>query len=89
MLTKAGAQIKMDKPKAETETVEHCTRTETMEGEAMKKDALLMRSNADDLSIWQTVRRYKLLGVVAMAAAFSASLDGYRKETLSCSISQS
>jgi hypothetical protein len=70
----------MEQPKAEAETVEHCARTETMDGEPTKPSALLMRSNADDLSIWQSVRQYKLLGVVAMAAAFSASLDGYRME---------
>ncbi|CRG86849.1 General alpha-glucoside permease [Talaromyces islandicus] len=68
----------MERPKAETETVEHCARTETVDSENTKKGALLMRSNADDLSIWQSVRHYKLLGVVAMAAAFSASLDGYQ-----------
>jgi SP family general alpha glucoside:H+ symporter-like MFS transporter len=39
----------------------------------------LMRSQEDDLSVWQTVRRYKLVGIIAMSAAFSASLDGYRK----------
>lgn len=78
----------MEQTKIETETVEHCARTETMDGETTKKGALLMRSNADDLSIWQSVRQYKSLGIVAMAAAFSASLDGYRMETpflLSCS----
>ncbi|KAH7339191.1 general substrate transporter [Pyrenochaeta sp. MPI-SDFR-AT-0127] len=37
-----------------------------------------MRSRADDLSIWQSVRRNKFLGLVAMSAAFSAALDGYQ-----------
>lgn len=76
-------QIRMEQTKVDTETVEHCARTETMEEDTAKKGALLMRSNADDLSIWQSVRQYKLIGVVAMAAAFSASLDGYRTEILS------
>ncbi|KAB8256146.1 general substrate transporter [Aspergillus pseudonomiae] len=49
---------------------EHCTIT--------KGDAPLMRSKEDDLSVWQTVRRYKVISVVAMAAAFSAALDGYQ-----------
>lgn len=39
----------------------------------------LMRSRADDLPIWQTLWRYKAIGLIAMAAAFSASLDGYRE----------
>ncbi|KAM0275909.1 hypothetical protein ACHAQH_007296 [Verticillium albo-atrum] len=37
-----------------------------------------MRAKSDDLSVWQTVRLYKLAGVIAMAGAFSASLDGYQ-----------
>ena len=44
-----------------------------------KGNVPVMRSKVDDLSIWQSVRRYKVIGMVAMAAAFSASLDGYRK----------
>ena len=39
----------------------------------------VMRSKFDDLSVWQSVRRYKQVGLIAMAAAFCASLDGYRK----------
>ncbi|KAH8691383.1 hexose transporter [Talaromyces proteolyticus] len=68
----------MKRAKLETETVEHCARTETKDHEVTKGGAPLMRSKVDDLSIWQSVRQYKLLGAVAMAAAFSASLDGYQ-----------
>ena len=39
----------------------------------------VMRSKEDDFSVWQTVRRYKFAGSIAMTAAFCASLDGYRK----------
>lgn len=39
----------------------------------------VMRSRSDELTVWQAARRNKLLGVIAMAAAFSASLDGYRE----------
>jgi hypothetical protein len=47
---------------------------------ATGKDAApLMFSKEDDLTVWQSVRRYRMVGVIAMAAAFSASLDGYRK----------
>lgn len=38
-----------------------------------------MRSKSDDLSVWQSMMKYKFVGVVAMSAAFSASLDGYRE----------
>ncbi|OAL54016.1 general substrate transporter [Pyrenochaeta sp. DS3sAY3a] len=38
----------------------------------------VMRSRSDELSVWQAARRYKLLGAIAMAAAFSASLEGYQ-----------
>lgn len=37
------------------------------------------RTHADELSIWQSLRQNKLLALIAMAAAFSASLEGYRK----------
>lgn len=45
-----------------------------------------IRTNEDDLPIWHAVRRYKLVTVVAMLAAFSASLDGYRKDFAVCGI---
>lgn len=38
-----------------------------------------MRSKSDDLSVWQSMLQHKFVGLVAMSAAFSASLDGYRK----------
>ncbi|KAF5247604.1 hypothetical protein FANTH_6355 [Fusarium anthophilum] len=56
----------MQQAKAQAETVE-----DTGEG-------LLMRSKLDDLSVWQSVRRFKRVGCIAMLAAFSASLDGYQ-----------
>ncbi|SMR42963.1 unnamed protein product [Zymoseptoria tritici ST99CH_1E4] len=37
-----------------------------------------MRSKADDDSVWQSMKKYKRVGVVAMSAAFAASLDGYQ-----------
>ena len=39
----------------------------------------IMRSREDDLGVWQCVRRFKIVSLIAMIAAFSASLDGYRK----------
>ena len=46
-----------------------------------KGGAPLMRTKEDDYSVWQTVARYKVVGYIAMAAAFCASLDGYRRLT--------
>lgn len=45
-----------------------------------------MRSSEDDLSIWRTARRFKLTSTIAMAAAFSASLDGYRTFLAVCHV---
>lgn len=39
----------------------------------------IMRSREDDLDVWHCVRRFKIVSLIAMTAAFSASLDGYRK----------
>lgn len=38
-----------------------------------------MRTSADDVSVWQAMKRYKFVCGIAMAAAFSSSLDGYRE----------
>ena len=38
----------------------------------------LMRSKEDEMGIWRTVVRHKRVGYISMAAAFCASLDGYR-----------
>lgn len=38
----------------------------------------VMRSESDDLTVWQTVKRYKLVTAMTMCAAFCASLDGYQ-----------
>jgi hypothetical protein len=55
-------------------------RTTTNDDQMPTKDENpLMRSKADDLSVWQTVTRFKRVGFMAMAAAFCAALDGYRK----------
>lgn len=44
-----------------------------------KKMGPIMRSREDDLGVWQCVLRFKTVSLIAMTAAFSASLDGYRK----------
>jgi hypothetical protein len=38
-----------------------------------------LMSHLDTLSVWQAVKVYKRVTLVAMLAAFSASLDGYRE----------
>ncbi len=67
----------MKQETAESEAVEN--RTTAEEVMPPPKDAPLMRSREDDIPIWQSVRRHKLVGLIAMAAAFCAALDGYRK----------
>lgn len=56
----------------------HIDRLELANTEETPKPALT-RTQADELSTWQSLRQNKLLALVAMAAAFSASLEGYRK----------
>jgi hypothetical protein len=69
--------------KGEYEAVEQPTAEEDEQCTMTKGGAPLMRSKIDDLSVWQTVRRYKSISVVATGAAFSAALDGYRMGTYS------
>jgi SP family general alpha glucoside:H+ symporter-like MFS transporter len=70
--------------KGNIEMVENSTTAEEMQPPDSKGGAPLMRSKADDLSVWQCVWLYKRVGVISMIAAFAASLDGYRKAFLSC-----
>jgi hypothetical protein len=53
------------------------------DGVVTKQHAQPKRSKVDDIGVWQSIQRYRVVGFVAMAAAFSASLDGYRKFPLS------
>jgi hypothetical protein len=46
-----------------------------------RDDGPVLRAATDDLSVWLSVRRFKKVGCIAMAAAFCASLDGYRTES--------
>lgn len=63
----------------ETEQVEHYATTEEMARTISKGGMPLMRAKADNLTVWQSMKRYKRASLFAMVAAFSASLDGYRK----------
>ncbi|KAF3400903.1 hypothetical protein DPV78_006065 [Talaromyces pinophilus] len=53
------------------------------DGVVTKQYAQPKRSKGDDIDVWQSIQRYRVVGFVAMAVAFSASLDGYRKFSLS------
>lgn len=68
----------MEQEKVETEQVGDRT-TEAENGPTKGQPA--MRSDLDNLSIWESLRRYKVVTMIAMAGAFSASLDGYRTTT--------
>lgn len=69
----------MDTNKASTEIVENATPNQRDDTPAIKSMGPIMRSQEDDLGVWQCVRRFKVVSWIAMAAAFSAALDGYRK----------
>jgi hypothetical protein len=44
-----------------------------------KGQPVLMKSSLDKMSVWQAAMAYKRVSLMCMAAAFSASLDGYRE----------
>ncbi|KAL3466115.1 general substrate transporter [Aspergillus heterothallicus] len=67
----------MDREKVQTENVEQIAQIEADPAVAAKGEPL-MRSNLDNLSVWEGLLRYKTVTMIAMAAAFSASLDGYQ-----------
>jgi hypothetical protein len=64
-----------DQKNGEAQRVEHVA-DDAQHGNAA---AHVMRSKEDDLSVWKSLLRHKLVATIAMAAAFSASLDGYRE----------
>lgn len=72
----------MESSKPTSDGIEHAIPTKEMEARIEKGATPIMRTKEDDLSVWQSVRRYKWVSVLAMLAAFSASLDGYRKYQL-------
>lgn len=72
----------MEPSKPMSENIEHAITTEEMETQIEKGKTPVMRTKEDDLGVWQSVRRYKWVSTLAMIAAFSASLDGYRKYQL-------
>lgn len=61
------------------ETVDHIEGDDQMHSDALKDGTPLMRSQVDNLSVWESVKRYRVVTVISMLAAFSAALDGYRK----------
>lgn len=65
-----------------SENIEHAITAKEVEAQIEKRSTPIMRTKEDDLGVWQSVRRYKWVSTLAMIAAFSASLDGYRKYQL-------
>ncbi|CBF71756.1 predicted protein [Aspergillus nidulans FGSC A4] len=61
--------------KPETERVEETTTVDDKD-EANSKGQPLMRSELDNLSIWESLRRYKVVTTIAMVAAFKINLNG-------------
>lgn len=68
----------MDSTKANSEGIEHAA-WEKEQTAPSKADAPVKRCQADSLSVWHFARQFKMASLIAMIAAFSASLDGYRK----------
>lgn len=65
--------------KNDNEAIELATSGDVRESVSNTKGPV-MRSKSDDLSVWQSARRFKLVSGIAMCAAFCASLDGYRND---------
>ncbi|KAJ5256738.1 hypothetical protein N7478_012842 [Penicillium angulare] len=63
----------MEEPKNDSENIEN---VHSIDERA--SNAHVLRSKADELSVWQTARQFKVISMVAMIASFSASLDGYQ-----------
>ncbi|WWC69105.1 uncharacterized protein I206_103041 [Kwoniella pini CBS 10737] len=57
---------------------DHLQTAEEIRRTISKGGQVQMRSSLDDLGIWATVKQNKGIAGVAMAAAFSASLEGYQ-----------
>ncbi|KAJ5820027.1 hypothetical protein N7474_005618 [Penicillium riverlandense] len=66
----------MDLAKGNSEAIEHVSTQQ--EPYMVSKERPVMRAKVDDFTVWQSVKQFKLVSLVAMAAAFSASLDGYQ-----------
>ncbi|KAJ5560572.1 hypothetical protein N7513_002971 [Penicillium frequentans] len=66
----------MEEPKQTSEIIEDAHVENNVEDAPSKQP--IMRAKSDDLSVWQTLRQFKFISLVAMAASFSASLDGYQ-----------
>lgn len=61
-------------------TVDHHDQHDAVESKGDDRHATqaIMKSSLDRLSVFQAMRVYKRVVLIAMMAAFSASLDGYR-----------
>ncbi|WWC60749.1 uncharacterized protein I303_103325 [Kwoniella dejecticola CBS 10117] len=57
---------------------DHLQTAEEVRRTMSKGGQVQMRSKHDDLGLWATVKQNKVIAGVAMAAAFSASLEGYQ-----------
>jgi SP family general alpha glucoside:H+ symporter-like MFS transporter len=68
----------MDVSKSHAENIENVS-SDQGDGMPTKSMGPIMRSREEDIGVWQCARRFKTVSLIAMTAAFSASLDGYRK----------
>jgi SP family general alpha glucoside:H+ symporter-like MFS transporter len=75
---RTGEDIELSKRKSDLVQVERTRINDVIDNDALKPSVPTMRSQEDDLSVWETAKRYRLVVALGMATAFSASLDGYR-----------
>ncbi|WVW82736.1 hypothetical protein I302_104747 [Kwoniella bestiolae CBS 10118] len=70
--------LDMDEKNNELAHHDHLQTAEEIRRTMSKGGQVQMRSKHDDLGIWAAVKQNKKIALVAMAAAFSASLEGYQ-----------
>ncbi|PSK42897.1 High-affinity glucose transporter [Elsinoe australis] len=76
MQSHTGVTTSDEKP--DVVTTEHLADAGENGGNGATGSAMAMRARDDDLSIWHSLQKHKLVVTIAMVAAFSASLDGYQ-----------
>ncbi|WWD09795.1 hypothetical protein V865_007923 [Kwoniella europaea PYCC6329] len=70
--------LDMDEKNNELVHQDHLQTAEEIRRTMSKGGQVQMRSKHDDLGVWAAVKQNKKIALVAMAAAFSASLEGYQ-----------
>lgn len=67
------------KPVLDTAHIDQSAMVHDIDNALEKNQPVQMKSSLDHLSVWQAALAYKRVTLLCFVAAFSASLDGYRK----------